>query len=201
MRGRPKNFDRHEALDKAIVLFWERGYSATGLGELTEHMGIGRQSLYNTFGDKHSLYLEALAHYIDQRMLQIAETLEAEVSPMANLGQLFAFFREEALHSRCGCMMVNSSTEMGEGDEATSRIVERGLNRLEQLFREHLERALDADELVPGSSPKALARLMLSALNGLAARSRLGLDEDTVDDVFETLIQISKGPVLGPSPS
>ncbi|OKH17284.1 TetR/AcrR family transcriptional regulator [[Limnothrix rosea] IAM M-220] len=63
MAGRKLTFKREVVLDKAMALFWEKGYPATGLTELLECMGIKRQSLYNTFGNKHGLFLEAIAHY------------------------------------------------------------------------------------------------------------------------------------------
>src|SRR5687768_16430305 len=63
--GRPKAFDRDDVLDRAMELFWQRGYEATSIGDLVDHLGVGRQSLYDTFGDKYALYREALDHYRD----------------------------------------------------------------------------------------------------------------------------------------
>lgn len=188
MRGRPKSFDREQVLEKALTLFWQRGYGATGLGELTEHMGIGRQSLYNAFGDKHSLYLEALRSYTEQRYKHVRGILEAEGSPMDNLRRFLAELRSEALDSCCGCMMVNSSTEIGDVDEAAARILESSQARFEQLFSEHLERAKQAGELTSAASPQTLARFVANTLNGLAVTSRLGMSEKELDDVLYTLL-------------
>ena len=192
-RGRPKTFDRDEALASALELFWQRGYSATGIGDLTQHMGIGRQSLYNTFGDKHTLYLEALRSYTEGRLSHAREVLEGEGSPLANLQAFFSMWREEGLTSNCGCMMVNCSTEIGDVDDAAARIIENSQNRLETLFRDLLERARVAGELPESVQPRAFARLILSTANGLAARSRLGLTEDMIDDVLGTLLAVLSG--------
>ncbi len=190
MRGRPKTFDRDEVLEQALDLFWQRGYSATGIGELTEHMGIGRQSLYNTFGDKHTLYLEALRCYTERRLSHAREVLEADGSPLGNLQEFFGMWREEGLNSSCGCMMVNGSTEIGAVDDAAARIIENSQNRLETLFRDLLERARDAGELNESAQPRAFARLILNTANGLAARSRLGLTEEMINDVLGTLLKV-----------
>ncbi|MEM8934191.1 MAG: TetR/AcrR family transcriptional regulator [Acidobacteriota bacterium] len=190
MRGRPKSFDRDQALEQAIVLFWEKGYTATGISDLTSHMGIGRQSLYDTFGGKHELFLEALRRYVDRRVREARETLQAPGSPMANLQTFFGMWREEALTGTCGCMIVNSTTEIGAADDQAARLVERAMGRLEQLFRETLERARDAGELADIASPRALARLIIAVANGMAARSRLGLDEEELDDVLAALTGI-----------
>ena len=184
MRGRPKAFDRDAVLEKALELFWEKGYAATGIGELTAHMGIGRQSLYDTFGDKQALYLEALALYKEKRLAQAREIFEAPGSPMGNLRAFFVVWREEALCGTGGCMMVNTSTELGPVDDAAARIVERAMGRLETLTRDLLERARDAGELTPRASPRALARLIMTLANGMAAQSRLGLGEEEIDDVL-----------------
>lgn len=187
MRGRPKTFDRDQALDQALEVFWEKGYAATAIDDLTAAMAIGRQSLYDTFGDKHTLYLEALRRYTEMRLSHTRQIFEAEDSPLANLRTFFALWREEALGGTCGCMMVNSSTEVGAVDDAAARVVEKTLARLEGLLRELLERAQAAGELTDVASPRALARLIVGTANGLAVRSRLGLDEEEVDDVLGTL--------------
>ncbi|MEM8961331.1 MAG: TetR/AcrR family transcriptional regulator [Acidobacteriota bacterium] len=193
MRGRPKTFDRDEALERALEVFWQKGYAATAIGDLTSAMRIGRQSLYDTFGDKHELYLEALARYKEMRIRTTRDMLEAPGSPLANLRAFFAMWREEATEATSGCMMVNSSTEVGAVDDAAARIIEKALARLEELMREALERARDAGELSELASPRALARLIVTSANGIAARSRLGMTVEEVDDVIETLTAVVTG--------
>ena len=71
MAGRPRQFDRDEVLDKAIVLFWQQGFEATGVAQLSETLGIGKQSLYGTFGDKRGLYIAAIQRYSDESVAMI----------------------------------------------------------------------------------------------------------------------------------
>lgn len=196
MRGRPKAFDRDEALSQALSVFWQKGYGATAIGDLTAAMGIGRQSLYDTFGDKHELYLEALRRYKEMRLETAKEIFSGDGSPLGQLRVFFGMVREEALDSTSGCMMVNSTTEVGAVDDAAARIVEKAMQRLEMLLRDVLERAREAGELSDVASPRALARLIVDTMNGLAARSRLGLEAEEVEDAFTTLEAILTNPVL-----
>ncbi len=186
VRGRPRTFDRDQALEAALELFWRQGYTVTAIGDLTEQMGIGRQSLYDTFGDKHSLYLEALQRYCDRRLQMAREVLQADGSPLANLLKYTAKWRQEVLEGNHGCMLVNSSTELGN-DDAAARIMERVMRRLEDLMAATLERASEAGELATSAHPKQVARLMLAAANGLAAKSHLGVDPEEVDDVSSAI--------------
>ena len=194
MRGRPKSFDREQALDAALGVFWEKGFGATAIGDLTASMGIGRQSLYDTFGDKHALFLEALRRYTEMHLAEMRTIFESDGSPFENIRAVFARMKQEALDGTCGCMMVNSSTELGAHDDGAARLIEKTTVRMEGLFREQLERARDAGELTDAASPRALSRLIVDTANGLAARSRLGLDEEEIEDVFDALIGLMAKP-------
>ncbi|MCH7667290.1 MAG: TetR/AcrR family transcriptional regulator [Acidobacteria bacterium] len=87
-RGRKRQFDRQEVVERASGLFWEQGYEATGMTELVEYLGIGRQSLYNTFGDKRSWYLEALRFYFDGRVRLAREIFDRPGPRLERLGEL-----------------------------------------------------------------------------------------------------------------
>src|SRR5882762_5197437 len=98
--ARHKEFDRDEALHKAMEVFWSRGYKATSIQDLVKHMGINRQSLYDTFGDKHALYLLALDRYREIEVRKLFDLLERPGSVKKNLRQLFAAVVEGALGDR-----------------------------------------------------------------------------------------------------
>src|SRR5256714_15658440 len=103
--ARPKEFDRDEALQKAMEVFWSRGYEAASINDLVKHMGINRQSLYDTFGDKHALYLQALDRYREVEGRKMFELLEQPGSVKKSLRQLFEGTVEKALcdEQRRGC--------------------------------------------------------------------------------------------------
>src|SRR5215207_4045492 len=120
--ARHKEFDRDEALHKAMEVFWSRGYEAASVGELVEHMGINRQSLYDTFGDKHALFLQALDRYHEVESRKLLDLLERPGSVKRALRQLFTGVVEGSLcdGGRRGCLMGNAMSELAGRCEATA---------------------------------------------------------------------------------
>src|SRR3982751_5501533 len=112
--ARHKEFDRDEALQKAMEVFWARGYEATSVGDLVEQMGINRQSIYDTFGDKHSLYLQSLDRYREVEGRKMLEAVEHPGAVKGALPQLFQGVIECALGGgeRRGCFVGNATSEL-----------------------------------------------------------------------------------------
>ncbi|MCZ6698584.1 MAG: TetR/AcrR family transcriptional regulator [Planctomycetota bacterium] len=104
--GLTNEFDRDEAME----LFWTRGFEATGMRDLLQHMGIGRQSLYDTFGDKHSLFVEVVKNY-NRRVTQgIVDQLSAAGSPLESVRRTLTVFGEMVTRrERRGCLVTNTS--------------------------------------------------------------------------------------------
>ena len=174
MRGPEKQFNREEVLGKAMELFWNQGYAATGMSQLLSHMGIGRQSLYDTFGDKKSLYLAALERYFafvgDQWKLE----LDAPGSPMGKLKGLFQRMLVVAEQTGfCGCFIGNAMAEFGDDDEDVRRILGKALDRMETMLAGVLEQAKEVGELSPQARPCDLAKLLVVVTQGSALMSRL----------------------------
>jgi len=174
MRGPEKRFDRDAVLGKAMDLFWQQGYAATGMTQLLNHMGIGRQSLYDTFGDKKSLYLAALERYFASLGRQWEMQLDAPGSPLGNLKNLFRGMMAVAEESGfCGCFIGNAMAESGEGDEEVRRLLGRALGRMEAMMTGVLRRAQEMGELSPRARPRDLARLLVVTTQGAALLSKL----------------------------
>jgi len=132
---RVKEFDREKALDRAMNFFWEHGYKAASLKELLEAMGIGRQSLYNTFGDKHRLFLEALERYYDMGMCSIISKLE---DPNGGLQAIEDYFNRvcDDISNNPGrsCLIINSANELAPHDPEVAAIVNRFIVNLQKAF-------------------------------------------------------------------
>ena len=112
--GRPKSFSEDAALEKALELFWRRGYQGAGLTELLQAMGIARQSLYDTFGNKRRLFIRTIEYYRDTRLAQALALLEREGSPLRNVKDVVRFFERLALDKRArGCLVANALVELG----------------------------------------------------------------------------------------
>ena len=174
MSGRPREFERDEALDKAMDLFWSQGYEATGVAQLCDHMGVGRQSLYNTFGDKESLFAEALGRYRDLQLNRMVEMLRAPGSGLGNVRGVLTFWEEsssEVAHK--GCLMANSIAEFGMREPRLSAELGSMLGEMEEAFTHALESARDDGELPEGRDPRRLARLFTTLGQGLATVGKL----------------------------
>ena len=163
MTGRPREFERDEALDKAMELFWSQGYEATGVAELCDQMGVGRQSLYNTFGDKESLFKEALRRYQSARMRPMVEALRGTGSGLDNVFKVLDSWLEASSDAvNRGCLMANSIAEFGMREPRISAELGAMLGEIEEAFTYALERAREDGELPPGRDPRMLARLFVT---------------------------------------
>ena len=121
--ARTKEFDREKALHRAISAFSQRGFAATSTEELMRAMGVGRQSMYDTFGDKRALFLKALEVYVSENVRAINLELRAPGSPLAAIRSALVHFSERKdLSSTDGCMGINAICEFGMRDEDVTRI-------------------------------------------------------------------------------
>lgn len=121
--GRPREFDEHAALDKALAVFWRHGYEASSLAELLAAMELSKSSFYETFGSKHALFLEALQQYQDERLIQLRGALAGGKSARAAIE---AFFERVIGHAATpgnarGCMACNEAVELAPSDAAVRR--------------------------------------------------------------------------------
>lgn len=178
-RGPDKQFDIDTALAKAMDVFWANGYEAASLSELTETMGIGKKSLYDTFGNKQSLFLKSLEHYVDITIRDMRVQLSAEGSPLANVKALLCNW--QTIHGQpgsCGCMLGTNIADFNTEDEAIAKIMRAYLQRTEDVFTAALARAKSAKELSSETDPRNLACLILCIIHGMALLGRV-MDEDT----------------------
>jgi len=167
-RGRKRQFDRQEVVERAAEIFWEQGYAATGITELVEHLGIGRQSLYNTYGDKRSLYLEALRFYFDGRVRLAREIFDRPGPRLERLGELLvAIVEADTACGHPGCLLGNTLAEFGARDPGIEETVGLYLDRFRGLMQDLLEEAQRLGELAEEASPADLARSLLVMSQGL----------------------------------
>ena len=187
-RGRPKQFDDKEVLARAMAVFWKRGYEATSLDDLVAAMGIPRQSLYRTFSDKHSLFLEALRFYDENITNKVIATLTAEGPAIDNLKNVFAqWHMAVSSPERLGCLMVNTSTEDFAEDSEVMQIVKANQARGVKAFESTLKRAQQEGAVDKQVDPKAVSRTICATVNGMLAMSRTGMTDAFRKDVFATL--------------
>ena len=175
--GRPQEFESEEALDKAMDLFWSQSYEATGLKELLSHMGIARQSLYNTFGDKRSLFLKAITYYEKTIARSSLDQLDAPGSPLENIRQVIRTWEDsDAPNNQRGCLLMNTIAELGSRDPELADILRRHIDYSVEAFQRTLERAKVRGELSANADSRSLARALVNNRNGLALLRKVQTD-------------------------
>jgi TetR/AcrR family transcriptional regulator, transcriptional repressor for nem operon len=190
--ARHKEFDRDEALHRAMEVFWSRGYEATSVGELVKHMGINRQSLYDTFGDKHTLYLQALDRYREVEGRKLFELLERPGSVKRALRQLFEGVINCSLGGgeRRGCFVGNATSELAGRCEETAEKACGNMAAAEEALYRALVRGKDAGEIKGARDPRAVARFLYSSLQGLQLMSKATRDRKTLEDVARVTLSV-----------
>lgn len=188
-RGRPKSFDETEVVAKAMEVFWQKGYEGVGLSELLKHMGISRQSLYDTFGSKRDLFIQAIEHYRGTQLSQALALLEREGSPLDNVRAVVRFFEEIALDAQCrGCLVANTLVELGPRDEEVAALLHDTLELLQSGIESALRRAQERGELRPGRSPVEISHALTNALIGLAVTGRLRTPPEAIREIHSGIL-------------
>jgi TetR/AcrR family transcriptional repressor of nem operon len=189
---RHKQFDQEEALLKAMEVFWSRGYEAASIQDLVGHMGISRQSLYDTYGDKHALYLLALDRYHEVESRRLIELLERHGSVKKSLTQLFGEVVEKAQCDRehRGFIMGNATSELaGRCKETASRTCSN-MATMEDAFYRALLRAKQEGEIPGVSDPRAMARFFYCMLQGLVLMGKARQDRKALNDVVSVTLAV-----------
>ena len=187
--GRPTEFDRQDVLEKAMGLFWRKGYEATGLTELTKEMGIGRQSLYNAFGDKHGLFVESIKHYSMQNTRPLIDLLTAPGSGISNIRKALESVVELTNSGDCrGCLLTNSIVELASHDEEVAEVVRSAIGRLENAFKLALERSIESGEISQDLNPRAYARFLNNTLQGMIVLGKASTSKTILRDVVKVAL-------------
>jgi TetR/AcrR family transcriptional repressor of nem operon len=189
--ARTKEFDPERALAKAMNLFWRLGYENASLDALMQEMGVARQSLYDTFGDKRALYLKAMAYYRDQTNGQMQRMLEQIPSVKDGFAKLLyslaAEMREQ--HER-GCLLLSANLQRDTSDTEIADFLRDNQERVEAIFAQALRRAQKQNELPRKQDPKALARFFVVTIQGMRAMARLKSDRRALEEVARVALAV-----------
>ncbi len=187
-RGRPRSFDRDAALAAATRLFWERGYEATSVGELTEAMGIRPGSLYAAFGDKKSLFEEVVRAYGRSPVGAFMGTALAEeptaYAAFARMLREAAAIYPDPSHP-AGCLTISAATNVTVQDAEVGAFLRDLRNTNLGVFEARLRAARREGELPPDADPRALAGYFAAVIQGMSQRARDGADAAELAEVAE----------------
>ncbi|HEY5751505.1 MAG TPA: TetR/AcrR family transcriptional regulator, partial [Chthoniobacterales bacterium] len=167
-RGRPRAFDREKALDRAMKLFWERGYEGTALDELTAVMGISTSSLYATFGDKARLFDAAMDRYLAGAGGYFLPILDGEPIVRRAFEQLLRTVAREATRpdQPIGCMLSTALTHSSPAADSVRTSLANRRHRSRAVLQARLERAIAEGELTPDTNAAVLARFFITVIQG-----------------------------------
>jgi TetR/AcrR family transcriptional repressor of nem operon len=186
-----KQFDRSEVLDRAMALFWTRGYEATSIHDLVEATGVNRGSIYATFGDKKGLFLAVLDHYLET----VAKSMMAELSdpdPRRAIERMFDSLIRRTSDPKFprGCFITNTSLECpGSGDEITRKIAE-AIGQQESAIYRVLRRGQAEGSLASTLDARALARFFLGVAQGLNVVNKAVADPEVLKDMVMVAMSV-----------
>jgi TetR/AcrR family transcriptional regulator, transcriptional repressor for nem operon len=188
---RLKEFDEAEVLDQALELFRARGFKHTSFNDLVEELGVSRQSLYDTYGDKQALYQSALRRYLDKSLVGIRGKFSEDIP----VRDTFTGFFEAMVAGSCangspGCLMVNSMVELSPHDADTRALAQSHAREIEGIFITRLSTAQRQGEITSNKDPVALARYFYHTILGLAVASRALDDKESLRQTARLALQV-----------
>ena len=186
--ARPKEFERGAALDKALNVFWENGFDGTSVADLLEATGLSRSSLYETFGDKESLFAEALTFYRKRVAEQGAAIVASAPTVREGIRAFLRYKVEKALcrESPSGCLLTN--TACAAPDESLGKAVADSSVIFEDALYNLFERGKANGELASDADARRLARFFLTVTYGMNVLSRIRPERAVLEDVAEVAL-------------
>ena len=192
--GRPRSFDEAVVLEAAMDVFWRKGYEGTSLADLMEVTGLHKGSLYQAFGDKHSLYIRALREFITQLGGRMGDLLVSAGSGVEGLRNALHYHIDMGINAdgtSNGCFALNSLVENGQGDPDVMNILEQAYQMREKLITETVARAQAEGGLAKAMPPVRIATLIATFEAGLMVELKGPLTGDEaksqVDDFLASL--------------
>ena len=188
--ARTKEFDETQVLDRAMEIFHAQGFQATSFADLTTQLGVSRQSLYDTYGDKQALFLAAMKRYLDRIADCFRGRLDGPPPVRAIFGQIF----DQLIASHCangsqGCFVTNTLVDLSPDVAAARALALDHSKTLESLFAARLARAQREGDLAPDKDPVALARFFHHTLLGVAVAARAHDDPGTLHQTARIALQ------------
>lgn len=192
--GRPRQFNTEEALDKALHVFWEKGYEGASLPDLTEAMGINRPSLYAAFGNKEELFRKALDRYIELKKKHMEEILSEPTAKKAVQKLLYGIADGSACtESPKGCLLVQGALSCGDEAQAIKQELANRRAATESVLRRRFERSIAEGDLPPTASASDLARYVSAVMQGMAVQSTGGASPEDLRGIADWALKSLPG--------
>jgi TetR/AcrR family transcriptional repressor of nem operon len=192
MVGRPRQFDEAEVLDAAIQAFWAKGYEATSMADLLEVTGLHKGSLYQAFGDKHTLFVAALRRYLEGMRSRKNVLLRETESPLEGIravAHALVDLASEDEPIRKGCLAMNTLIELAPHDPEVAEVMHSHLSEMRRSLTTQVAAAQEAGEVDAGKDPGAVALMIMTFMAGLATTLKGPMDEATAHRLLDAQIE------------
>ncbi|MCK2020364.1 TetR/AcrR family transcriptional regulator [Peribacillus frigoritolerans] len=188
--ARSKEFDEKAVLRKAMELFWEQGYEKTSMQDLVDHMGIHRRSIYDTFGDKRSLFLASLNHYEELIVNEMERIISSTPSIKQTIRDVFIFVLNSIEQYPKGCLSVNAAIELSLLDKEIGCIVTKMFNRTEDMFNNLIKRGQTSGELSKEIDSDNTSRFLHNNLVGIRVLIKTNYNKKELEGIINLALSV-----------
>jgi TetR/AcrR family transcriptional regulator, transcriptional repressor for nem operon len=190
--ARTKDFDEGEVLNQAMNIFWSRGYNSTSMEDLVSGLGISRSSLYDTYTDKHTLFVKALDNYQHIGELKIQEIIKSKLPAKETVKKLIelAANRTSDGKKRMVCLMVNAEVEVAPHDKEVNNLVCRNDRQMEETFYQVIQNGKKTGEIKNRLESRALARFIFNSVKGMQVNAKTISDNTVFDDIIKLTLSV-----------
>ncbi|MGN7761516.1 TetR/AcrR family transcriptional regulator [Paenibacillus sp. 22594] len=186
--ARSKEFDVDNVLGKAMNVFWQQGYEKTSMQDLVTGMGIHKRSMYDTFGDKHTLYIKAMERFADMTVSKMEGRVEGTDSAKEAIRLLFDTIIYKQESEPTGCLLVNTAVELANHDPVATSKVNEAFLHTEQLFERLVVQGQASGEISSRHQAANLAVFLHNALVGLRVMVKTTPDKGKLQTIADTTL-------------
>lgn len=189
---RVKRFDEQQILEKAMHLFWEKGFYATSIQDLVNHLGINRASLYDTYGGKQELFDRAIRQYIKSSTTELNQFLTTQTNVKTGFRNLFRGAIKESLSAqkRKGCFVVNTTTELVPNDNRILEVIQENKKNIERIFTSFLKSGIEKDQIAKDKKIDTLPPLLFSFYVGLRVVTKMNAQQEELFNSVDAFLTI-----------
>jgi TetR/AcrR family transcriptional repressor of nem operon len=190
--ARTKDFDEDEVLAKAVRLFWHKGYNGTSMQDLVDGLGISRSSLYDTYGDKHTLFIKALDSYKRSAENKMQGIIDHSASAKDAIKQLLEMTTSDLMRDKQhkGCFLINAAVEVAPHDKEVSNMIYQNDQQIEGFFYDAIKKGQGSGEISNKQDARALARFIFNTVKGIRVSAKAVTDRSIFDDITRLTLSV-----------
>ena len=190
--ARTKDFNENEVLMKAVQIFWHKGYNGTSMQDLVDGLGISRSSLYDTYGDKHTLFIKALESYKESATGKMCNIVSNTAVAKDAIRQLLELTALELIgdNQHKGCFMTNAAIEVAPHDAEVSNMICQNDQQIEDAFYQAIKKGQDSGEISRQKDARALARFIFNTVKGIRVSAKSTTDKGIFDDIIQLAMSV-----------